>query len=65
METDKKPNSQKIRTLYKESNFTYKELSEITGVKYQTIASWIMGRRNPPDYVYDIIETKILQAKKK
>ena len=52
-------NSFIIREAYLRSGYSYRELSAITGVKYETLASWLMGRRNPPDYAVETILSKI------
>lgn len=37
-----------LRAIWKASGYTTKEISEITGYPYQTVKSWIQGRRNVP-----------------
>lgn len=54
-------NSEKIRQLYEESGLSYSELSKLLDVPYNTLANWLMGRRNPPDYIVEMIRTKLEQ----
>lgn len=60
---NEKKNSEKVRQLYIMSGLTYEELSKLTGIRQNTLACWITGRRNPPDYVVDLIRAKINQYK--
>lgn len=50
-----------IRQIYIMSGLTQKQLSQITGIKMNTIACWVAGRRNPPDYTVDLFRAKIAQ----
>lgn len=53
-----------LRKIWKESGYTTKEMAEITGYSYQTIKSWVQGRRNAPmDKVKDI-ERKLREYEK-
>lgn len=56
-------NSKRVRELYLASGLSYSKLSDVTGIKRNTLANWIMGRRNPPDYVVEFIEKKITEYK--
>jgi hypothetical protein len=38
---------------------TYDEIAEITGIKRNTVASWIMGRRTPPEYIVAFVKEKV------
>ena len=38
---------------------TQKELSEIVGCPLSTIKSWESGKRQPPDYVLELIKFKL------
>jgi transcriptional regulator with XRE-family HTH domain len=54
------PNEEnEIRKLYLKSGLTYDELAEITGIKRNTIASWIIGRRTPPEYTIAFVREKV------
>ena len=63
MNVVKTKNSKKIRKIYerakKKGNLTYETLAALLGVKENTLACWITGRRNPPDYVVQSIEQKV------
>lgn len=60
---DNKTTGERIRKLWEQSGYTYKELSELTGITENTLANWITEnkerRRNPPEYVYKYIKMKI------
>ena len=56
-------NCEKIRLLYVMSGLTQKQLSQITGIKMNTIMCWVSGRRNPPDHVVEWFRSKIAQYK--
>ncbi len=58
-----KKNCEKVRQIYIMSGLTYEKLSKLTGISQNTLACWITGRRNPPDYVVDLIRAKIKQHK--
>ena len=63
-ESEKKNNSQIIRDLYLESGMSYSQLSKATGIKYNTLTSWLIGRRNPPDYAVELLRKKIVKVAK-
>jgi DNA-binding transcriptional regulator YiaG len=48
-----------IREIYLKSGLTYDEIAEITGIKRNTVASWIMGRRTPPEYIVAFVKEKV------
>lgn len=54
-----KRNCDKIREIYVRNGLTYKKMSEITGIRQNTIACWVTGRRNPPDYTLKFVRAKI------
>lgn len=54
-----KKNSERIRKAYEECGLTYKSLASLTGLKVNSLACWITARRNPPDYVADMIVEKV------
>ena len=65
MPEDKKSNSETLRELYLKSGLSYTQIAECTGVKYSTIVSWLCKRRNPPDYVMDILIKSIKEEERK
>jgi DNA-binding transcriptional regulator YiaG len=42
---------------------SYAELSELTGIPKDTLANWILGRREPPDYVIKLLKEKLTVSK--
>lgn len=56
---DGRRNCDKIREIYITSGLTYEKMSEITGIKHNTIACWCTGRRNPPDHTLKFVRAKI------
>lgn len=53
-----------LRAIWKASGYTTKEISEITGYPYQTVKSWIQGRRNAPMNKVKDIEHKLREYEK-
>lgn len=58
-------NSERVRQMYVMSGLTYAQLSELTDIKQNTLACWITGRRNPPDYVVEFIRDKLKEHEEK
>lgn len=54
-----KKNSERVRNAYKKSGLSYTGLAKLTGLKRNSIACWITGKRNPNDVVTDFIEEKV------
>ena len=54
--------SEEIREIWASSGMTYKEISKITGIKENSLACWITGRRNPPEYVVEYLRLKLKTA---
>ncbi|MCM1223041.1 MAG: helix-turn-helix domain-containing protein [Lachnospiraceae bacterium] len=54
-----KRNCDKIREIYIRNGLTYKKMSEITGIRQNTIACWVTGRRNPPDHTVEFVRAKV------
>lgn len=52
-------NSERVKQAYEKSNLTYDELAKLTGVKRNSLACWITGRRNPSDIITSLIEEKV------
>lgn len=48
-----------IRNIYYLTGLTYKEITSKVGIKRNTFANWLMGRRNPPYIVVDYICDKL------
>lgn len=57
--THEKRNSDRVREIYERSGLTYDELSALTGIKPNTLACYLSGRRNPNDIVVSVIEEKV------
>lgn len=47
------------KTLRKAYNLTQAEMSEATGVPMRTLQGWENGTRTPPEYMLNLIETKL------
>lgn len=54
-----KDNKQRVREAYQQSGLTYDELAELTGLKRNSLACWITGRRNPNNVITNLIEEKV------
>lgn len=58
--------NEQIRQIWAKSGYTYKELSEITKIPENTLASWITTNENrkrvPPLYVVDYIKGCVRQS---
>lgn len=52
-------NSERVKQAYEKSGLTYDALAKLTGVKRNSLACWIIGRRNPSDIVTNLIEEKV------
>ena len=52
-------NCKRVRDAYVRSGLSYQELAELTGLKENSLACWITGRRNPTDVVANFIEEKV------
>ena len=52
-------NSSKVKQIYEMSGLTYEQLSGLTRISENTLACWITGRRNPPDYVVSYLLQKV------
>ena len=52
-------NARAIRELYLKSGYSYTEFSRITGISYGTVAGWLTGKRNPPDYVVEAVKVRL------
>ena len=57
-------NLKELRRVWKESGYTTLELSEITGYPFQSIKSWVQGRRNIPREKVEDIKNKIDEYEK-
>ncbi len=51
--------SNRIRQAYMNSGLSYSELAKLTGIKRNTLACWITGRRTPPEVIVRMIEEKV------
>lgn len=49
----------RIRQAYVSSRLSYSELAKLTGIKRNTLACWITGRRTPPEVIVHMIEEKV------
>lgn len=52
-------NCERVRDAYVRSGLSYQEIAELTGLKENSLACWITGRRNPTDFVANYIEEKV------
>lgn len=52
-------NSERVKRAYEKSGLTYDALARLVGVKRNSLACWITGRRNPSDIVASLIEEKV------
>lgn len=61
--------SEEIRQIWAKSGYTYNELSVITGISENTLASWITTnekrQKNPPPYIVDYVRMKVDLSKVK
>jgi transcriptional regulator with XRE-family HTH domain len=48
-----------LKELKEREKMSYTELSELTGIPKDTLANWILGRREPPDYVINLLKDKL------
>ncbi|MBQ8245817.1 MAG: helix-turn-helix domain-containing protein [Lachnospiraceae bacterium] len=53
-----------IRELCREHNLTQRALAERFGIPLRTVEDWSTGKRKPPSYVVQMIQT-ILESKNK
>lgn len=54
-----KKNCDRVREAYIRSGLSYPKLAKLIGVKENSLACWITGRRNPTDVVTNLIEEKV------
>jgi transcriptional regulator with XRE-family HTH domain len=52
-------NIERIRRAYERSGLSYVALARLTGLKYNSIACWVTGKRNPSDIVTNLVEEKV------
>lgn len=52
-------NSERVKIAYEKSGLTYDALAKLIGVKRNSLACWITGRRNPSDIITSLIEEKV------
>ena len=52
-------NCAKIKELKKQAKLTYQELSELTGIKINTLTCYVTGKRSPSDVITNMIVDKI------
>ncbi len=52
-------NCERVKNAYIKSGLTYVELSELTGIKKNTLLCYTMGRRVPSDLIVAAIEEKV------
>lgn len=62
---DENIKSNPIREIYLESGMSYNEMAEITGLKYNTLANYLTGRRKPSKLVIDMVRKKMKRAMKR
>ena len=48
-----------LKELKEREKMSYAELSELTGIPKDTLANWILGRREPPEYVIKLLKEKL------
>lgn len=48
-----------IRELREKYNMTQAQFAEATGVPFRTLQGWDCGRRNPPEYIINLIKFKL------
>lgn len=53
----------KIRRLREVTKLSRREFAEHIGIPLRTIEDWESGRRNPPEYVIELIEFRITHEK--
>lgn len=56
-----KPNSEAMRKLWEESGLSYRIVADLAGIKPDTFASWVFGKREPPSYALELVRTKLAQ----
>lgn len=52
-----------LKELKEREKMSYAELSELTGIPKDTLANWILGRREPPNYVIKLLKEKLTVSK--
>ena len=52
-------NVKRVRDAYLASGLTYSKLALLVGVKRNTLACWITGKRNPSNLFANLIEEKV------
>ena len=61
MTNEKNENSLKIKSLWKESGLSITEMAKVVGISSYTVKSWCLQKRNPPYYVVDLVEKRMLE----
>lgn len=59
MTNGKNENSLKIKKLWKESGLSITEMASVVGISSYTVKSWCLQKRNPPDYVVELVEKRM------
>ena len=49
----------RIKGIRKTARLTQRALSELLKIPLRTIENWEAGKRNPPEYVIDLIEYRL------